>query len=352
MERIHGGMKKEPGLDMSVNINPLGPPNGCVNAAIRALGDIERYPDTDNEVLIKKISALYGNNPIILGNGSCELIYAISHYIGHKIPGYRALIPVPTFTEYGYAVRASGGVEIVYIMPYEDGFSIRPKDLILIAQGTDAVFICNPNNPTGLPVNRQLLEELAAGLEKKGGLLVVDECFLRFSDLYEEATMTRVLNDHRNVMVLDAFTKFYAMPGLRLGYAVSADPELILEIRRCIQPWNVSQAACLSAMTALEDTEYAEKTRRFIREQKPYIVEELSDCGLKVVMGSEAPFVMFEGPVMLREALNKRGIDIRDCSDMMKYHKINKSFYRMAVGRADDNRIVTGEIRKIVWQDR
>ena len=355
-KRIHGGTCKDIRLDLSVNINPLGMPAGGLDAAGRALSRAGLYPDTENDELVGKLSDKCGGNKVILGSGSCELIYALCHHIGHKCPGYGAFTAAPTFTEYGYAVTASGGRNHVFMTRVKDSFALSGRteeltDAVRSAMSEESpvrlVFICNPNNPTGELMKREEIESMAYALEDIGVILAVDECFLRFSGRYGETTMTEVLKAHRNVLVLNAFTKFYAMPGLRLGYAVSANGKLLEGIRECMQPWNVSAPAVQAALCALGDYDFAERTVSLIGENRRCLVSGLEETGLKVVGRPEADFVFAEGPAGLKRELNKKGIDIRDCSDMIRHQDKDRCYYRIAVLGQEDNRELIGEIGKI-----
>lgn len=340
----HGGAGKDIRFDLSVNINPLGMPKGCMEAAVKALETADRYPDTCHEELIGELSRKSGGHQVILGNGSCELIYALCHHMGHKCPGYSAYTIAPTFTEYGYAVLASGGREHVFTTGEEDDFALggrmdELKDIICSGPADGGavklVFICNPNNPTGELIERDSLESIADALDMTcpGTVLAVDECFLRFSGRYEEITMTKVLDKHRNVLVLDAFTKFYAMPGLRLGYAISADKDLLYGIKEGIQPWNVSDISCAAALAAIRDKDYERRSVEYMEELRGLMAGELRKQSLRIIGDPAGPYIMVEGPADLKDRLNRAGIDIRDCSDMMRYHKTDRHYYRIAVGK-------------------
>ena len=157
-EHIHGGTCRGTELDFSVNINPLGMPEGCMEAAGKALLGVPSYPDTCHDELIRELSLRNGGHHVILGNGSCELIYALCHYLGHRYPGYLAYTLVPTFTEYRYAVSASGGRNRFFYTGAGDDFALAGRidefiDMIKssVSEGEPVklVFLCNPNNPTG-----------------------------------------------------------------------------------------------------------------------------------------------------------------------------------------------------------
>ena len=352
----HGGTKREIGIDFSVNINPIGIPKGCLGAAQKALLEAEKYPDVYHDELIEELSAKNGGHQVILGNGSCELIYAICHCLSHKYPGYEAYTIDPTFSEYGYAITASGGKNRVFRTGAEYDFSLSAGFdefmdsvycSILSGALVKLIFICNPNNPTGELIKRDRIERMAEDLKRHGTIIVVDECFLRFDKRYKSTTMTKVLTDHDNVIVLDAFTKYYAMPGLRLGYAISSDKGLLDDVREAIQPWNVSESASAAAMCALGDRDYEDRTIGCIEKQREYLKYELKQIPLKVIGDSAGPFIMFEGPDGLRETLNSRGLDIRDCSDMLGQYNTGRHYYRIAVRNEEDNRYLIEELRSL-----
>ena len=356
---IHGGSRRETGYDFSVNINPLGMPKGCLQAAKRALLHSVRYPDIRHDELTEALSARNGGHHVLLGSGSCELIYALCHYIGHKYPGYEAYTIAPSFSEYGFAISASGGKNMTFMTGEEDDYLLghRLEELTEMICGSSSngepvklLFICNPNNPTGELIKRDRLEKMADALESHGVILLVDECFLRFDNRYSQTTMTGVLSDHCNVMVLDAFTKFYAMPGMRLGYAVSSDKALLDSVREGMQPWNVSDSACAAAMCALMDRGYEDRTVNYINKQRRYLADELKKARLRVIGEPAGPFIMFEGPAGLREALNSLGFDIRDCSDMLSMYDAGRNFYRIGVGKEEDNRLLMDGIKSLMYK--
>ncbi len=358
-ERIHGGSNKDIGIDFSVSVNPLGMPEGCLDAVVRSFDAIGGYPETDNDDLIDALSVMCGGNGVILGNGSCELIYALCHYMSNKYPDYEALVMAPTFTEYEYAVKASGGRVRVIRTEVEQDFRVT-KDIVskLISntdESTKLVFICNPNNPTGELLERDVIEDLAVSCHGKGAVLLVDECFMRFVKGYEEHTMMSVLDKYPDVIVLDAFTKFYAMAGLRVGYAVSSNDELLKGIRLQLQPWNVSVPAQEAAICALEDKGYGERTREFIREERTFLIDELDTAHVRVIGTPAADFILLSGPGGLREYLNRRGMDIRDCEDMLKHHDTasrdadgRAHYYRVSVRKRDENLRLINAIKEYI----
>lgn len=335
--RIHGGDKRDIELDMSVSINPLGMPPASKAAAVRAIDDAQRYPETECGPLKDELSKRNGGNHIILGSGSSELIYAICHHMSRKLKEYTALTIAPSFMEYEYAIKASGGWVRVYSTMEEQAFGITEDICAYVDTDVQLVFICNPNNPTGELIDRGLIELLADKCAVAGTVLVIDECFLRFSEHYKSHTMTACLDRYPNVIVLDAFTKFYGMPGLRIGYGVCSDKELLESLRLQIQPWNIIVAAREAATAALKDPSFETETVRFMTLMRRDLTAGLKECGIEVVGDPAANFIMFGERDGLRDALNSKGIDIRDCSDMMKYHDTRGHYYRTAVSTQENN---------------
>ncbi|MCR5507965.1 MAG: aminotransferase class I/II-fold pyridoxal phosphate-dependent enzyme [Lachnospiraceae bacterium] len=362
-ERIHGGGNPDIPLDFSINVNPLGMPACCREAVIRSLDGIDRYPDTDNNRLLYELTKGYPGTHAVLGNGSAELIYALCRYMSDKRPGFSAIVTAPSFSEYEYAVKAArGNVKIVKTDEdkdfgitsevIEELFSVLEKMSYNIDEShktySTPVFICNPANPTGELLERSVMARIAGHCEKNGALLVVDECFMRFSDRFGDNTMRALAKEYPNLLVLDAFTKFYAMPGLRIGYALSSDLRLIEGIRAVLQPWNVSTPAAEAALAALSDEDYAGRTRKVINKERDYLINELNTLGLRVIGNPAADFIMFEGPDGLRASLNGYGIDIRDCADMMRYHDTEPRYYRCAVRKHEDNLKLVNAVSDIV----
>lgn len=335
--RIHGGEKRDMALDFSVSVNPLGMPPACRRAIADSQDECLRYPETECAALKERLSEINGGAHVILGSGASELIYAICHYMSRRYKEYTALTIAPTFMEYEYAIKASGGWVRVCSTQESRDFEITEEICAYVDTDVQLVFICNPNNPTGQLIDRSVLESLAEKCAVADTVLVVDECFLRFSDEYAEHTMTACLDRYPDVIVLDDFAKFYGMPGLRLGYGVCSDSELLDAIRLQIQPWNITAPAMGAGLKALEDAAFERETIRFIAREKKDLAAGLKECGYRIVGDPAANFIMFAGKEGLRGKLNGQGIDIRDCSDMMKYHDIRDHYYRTSVDIHENN---------------
>ena len=345
--RIHGGNKRDIKLDLSVSVNPKGMPSKCRAAITDSIDDIVRYPETECEQLKNELSDRNGGHHIILGSGASELIYAICHYMSRKYKEYTALTAAPSFMEYEYAIKASGGWVRVCSTREDQDFSITEDICAYVDTDVQLVFVCNPNNPTGELIDRHLIEQLADKCAVADTVLVVDECFLRFSEHYSAYTMTKCLDRYPNVIVLDDFAKFFCLPGLRLGYGVCSDEELINLIRLQIQPWNLTVTAQKAGLAALNDPVFEAESIRYIARERNNMIAGLRECGLEVIGDPAANFIMFRAGEGLREELNKQGIDIRDCSDMMKYHDTHGLYFRTAVSTHENNERLIRAIKDI-----
>jgi threonine-phosphate decarboxylase len=335
--------------DFSININPLGMPASVIEAAKRGVELSDRYPDHMGEELCSRLSEKSGCSPenIVIGNGAAELIYALC---AAQMPA-TAYIPAPCFSEYEAAVKAFSG-EIVYIGA-GNAFADKsyPSQIIsaLKAHNPDdksaILFICNPNNPTGYCFDKKTLLEIAEVCDGRNIRLVVDECFIEFTDKENECTMLHELENFKQLVVLRAFTKIYAMPGLRLGYMLTADMAFKDRVSGFLQPWNTSIPAQMAGCAALDEEGYLEKTVIYVKREREYLEKELSVFTKIHVYPSEANFIMFSieesaasGENSLYDSLLGRGILIRGCDDYkgLAYGE-HTHYYRIAVKSHDEN---------------
>jgi threonine-phosphate decarboxylase len=281
----HGGdiyRNKDVRIDLSKNINPLGMPENVKTALTADVDSFSNYPDARCERLRERIAERegVGADDIVCGNGACELIHALCRAVK---PGTGRIFP-PTFSEYGTAMELTGcGVTAA------DGYA-------------DIMFVCTPNNPTG---KLAPLERLKA-LSRQCGTLIIDECFIDFT---EGDSFVKFLTEYRNVAVLKAFTKIYAMAGLRLGYVVSANAELLAAVRRELPCWNVSVPAQLAGVAALENEGWARRSAEFVRRERDFLVSNMR--GFAEVCDSDANFIFFRADRALYDHMLAHGILIR-----------------------------------------
>ena len=344
MHLIHGGdvysarqkMKREP-LDFSANINPMGMPPGAVRAATEALQQCTQYPDPLCRELRAALAAYEGipAEQIVCGNGAADLIFRI---VAATHP-QRALLLEPTFAEYEQALRSMDCSIAYFPLQESEGFVLPEAFLQQLTPEINLLFLCNPNNPTGRTVSPALLQEIWKRCEEAGILLVVDECFNEFLEHPERNTLKGVLKPGTNAVILKAFTKSFAMPGLRLGYGLCGNGDLAERIFSCGQPWGVSIPAQAAGVAALQEQGYLERMRRLIQTERRWLSENLARLGL-CVFPSEANYILFrtETEIPLRERMEQRGVLIRACGN---YRGLDNRYYRIAVrGHGENERLI------------
>lgn len=339
----HGGVISGTGatdvLDFSANLNPLGMPDNVREALLRSVGDWERYPDPGCAELTERLAERLGVPPenIVCGSGAADLIYRI---VGAVRPKY-GLVADPCFSEYRKAFRENG-IPVTGLMLFEEiGFAVHENILNQVSNIRKGymLVLASPNNPTGRVISRELLQWLCTECERLGVYFLCDECFL---DLTENAaSVLEFMNP--NVIMLSAFTKTYAMAGLRLGYAVFGDKRLAEAVRRRGQYWSVSAPAQTAGIAALDSGDYLERSRRLIAEQRGYLTERLSEFGIKV-FPSDANFLLLKSEVPLYEPLYERGIVIRRCAN---FGFLNEKFYRIAVRTESENKKLIEAVGKL-----
>lgn len=328
-------------LDYSSNVNPLGIP-GKVSAAIKAsVDDVQKYPDPLCRELTHRISE-YENldeQYIICGAGASDII----HRIALAVRPERVLLTAPGFGGYEEALRIIGSEISYYSLREEYGFEIR-DDYMSYLDGVDMVFLCEPNNPTGVTTDRNLLSRIIKACRKHGTYVVFDECFVDMLDEPETHTMKSEIGEYDRLIILKAFTKNFAIPGLRLGYALCSNEELLNEMFECGQSWAVSVVAQAAGIAALDEDTYLGKGRETIRSERAYLREELVKMGINDAYG-EANYLFFRASDKLAEELMKRGIMIRDCSN---YKGLGAGWYRIAVRLHEENEILIHRMKECI----
>ncbi len=332
---VHGGdvYRYENYLDFSSNCNPLGTPRQVQEAVEQAAGSLVHYPDVRCAKLKSALSAFEAvpEEQLICGNGAAELIFSLC--LARK-PA-KALLLAPTFAEYEQALRSVGCEVLFHTLKREADFIPDASVASDIRdQQPDLVFFCNPNNPTGVLSDRSLLIQILEACESVEALLVVDECFLDFVREPAACTMKTVLPDTDALFILKAFTKRYAMAGVRLGYGMSRNGALLNRMEEVTQPWNVSSPAQAAGIAALGLSEYVKEGRQMVFTEREFLKKEMETLGLHVYEPS-ANYLFFEGPEGLCEALRGEKILIRDCSN---YRTLRPGDYRVAVRTHEENK--------------
>ena len=332
-------------IDFSANINPLGFSSKIREAIIKNLDRLSHYPDPECKEAKKEISAYFkiDYENIILGNGSTELIYLIVQTLKPK----KVLIPAPTFCEYERALNNNNVSINFYKLKEKQEYLVSMDEIIPQLAGIDLVFLCNPNNPIGTFLPKKEMLTLVKEVQKRKIFLVLDEAFI---DLYEEDSLIKEVKNYDHLIILRSLTKFYGLPGLRIGFAASS-PKLIKKLEAQKIPWSVNCLAQIAVREMLRDERFISKSKSFLLEEKEFFYQELSNVeGLKVHKPS-ANFIFIKllgniSPEQLMEQLAKKGILIRDCSNFRGLEKGN--FIRVAVRTRKENIKLLKEIKLIL----
>ena len=349
MQLVHGGdwagYRAEFGrdaLDFSANVSPLGLPEGVARAITAALPTADRYPDPLCRELRAKL-ALHEGVPaeqILCGNGAADLIFRL---VWAKKPR-RALVTAPTFAEYATALESIGCTVERFFLREQENFAVTDAFCAAIRPGVDMVFLCQPNNPTGQVTPLVMVQKLLRRCADCGAVLVVDECFLDFLAARDALTAKTVLRDAPNLIILKAFTKLYAMAGVRLGYALCSDAALLDKMRAAGQPWAVSGLAQAAGLAALEETAYADSVRTLIADQRPRLAAGLRALGLRVVDG-QANYLLFRAPADFGAKLRRHGAVVRGCGN---YPGLDETWYRTAVRAQKENEQLLKIMREVL----
>ncbi len=336
MKIIHGGdiYNNKVNIDFSVNINPLGIPNSVKQSINKAVDMCDCYPDINCTKLKSAVSELLSENGnevnpdnIIFGNGASELFMAIVHAIKPQ----KALIPVPSFYGYDYALNATDCKRKYSPIDLERGI-VADQIINELNDDIDIVFITNPNNPTGQLIDCKELTKIIDYCYIKKINVVVDECFIDFCETAESTI--KLTKQYDNLIVVHAFTKIYAIPGIRLGYLVCSNKTLIEKIQRNLPEWNVSVIAQVAGIACTTEKDYVQETKKYVSAQRILLTEGLVNYGFKVYE-SHADFILFNCKYRLYEPLLEKGILIRDCSN---YKGLSDGFYRIAVKSEIENK--------------
>jgi threonine-phosphate decarboxylase len=346
-------------MDFSASINPLGPPTSVCRAIQRALPACGRYPDPSAEALCQRLAREHGisSDLIVLGNGSAELIRILPLALSLR-QGY---VVGPTFMEYEESLHVAGAQCTYVLAKSAERYAPPIEGLSLLVGGigtgsqkkgrgrpgsSTAVFICNPNSPTGRVVSVRDLRKLYRQIEQAGLWMVVDEAFIDFCPSH---SLIKDISNTTRLLILRSFTKFYGMPGIRLGYLVGS-PDTVATIRRLLPPWSVSLFAQVAGMAAVNDFPYRQRSMEFMQQERIRFMARLRTLrGLRVI-SSSANFVMVELPSgcvteSVVSRLAQQGILVRDCQT---FSGIFQPALRLAIRHPEDNNCLVHALHEIL----
>lgn len=338
MELIHGGdvysyAETHGGtlpLDLSANINPFGAPARVLRAMHEAVDRCGCYPDPLCRAARRVIGEAENVSPdwLYCGNGAADVLDRLARALKPR----RALLTAPTFSEYE---RTLAGTELrFHVLDREESFAVTERILSDITPEIDAIYLCNPNNPTGRVIAPGLLREIVKRCGKLGIWLIVDECFLDFLPDAQLHTLKPLLENEPRLVVLRAYTKMFAVPGVRFGWCMSANQKLIKALYRAGQPWNVSVIAQACAAAAAGERAFVRRTVDKIETERSFLEDSLRKTGFTVVSG-RANFILFQAEdAALHEKLAQKGVLIRNCAN---YRGLKAGDYRIAVRTREDS---------------
>lgn len=344
------GLKPSAMIDFSASINPLGLSKKAERKLKQGLAAILHYPDPQGSELRRTLAQFHGlaEEQILVGAGSTEFIYAIPRVLSIRRP----LIVTPAFSEYENALEISAGrtnVSIHYLeTEEEDGFELSVDSLLFsLTQGYDALYLGNPSNPTGILTEKEDLLKILAQAEREKVWFILDEAFI---DFVEEESLKREAVSSSRLIILRSLTKFFALPGLRVGYIIS-NAETIRHFSRNREPWTVNALAQIAATVSLQDKNYITRTKEFIVLERDRLTQGLRAIPGFIPYPGTANFLLVQlhptlnlNAAELREKLIPHGILIRDCSS---FHHIGPYFFRIAVRSRKDNNALLKALRQI-----
>lgn len=338
IERIYH-IKKDDITSFSANVNPLGVSNKLRNTLANHIDVITSYPDRDYTSLRESIAAyIHGDKEhIMVGNGSTELI---SNFISIIAPK-RALLLAPTYSEYEREITLCGGTFEYYPLKKELDFKLPVKKFTdQLSEELDLLILCNPNNPTSTTLTVSEMRCILKACKEKGIYVIVDETYVEFVKNLSEVTSVSLVKEFDNLTVLRGISKFFAAPGLRLGYAVCGNQEILTEIKEKKNPWTINSLASIAGEIMFTDEDYIKATKTLMDTERDRICAKLNKCPALKVYPSTANFVLVEilkeeiTAFDLFEASIKKGLMIRDCST---FEGLGETFFRFCFMNPEKN---------------
>ena len=338
----HGGdiFEKKIIYDFSVSLNPMGTPSEVMDVLKKSLEKITEYPDLKQRRLKKAISAAEGCtvDEVLGGNGSSGIFPAIAQMIKPET----VLMISPCFSGYEYAVATINNCRIIYC-PEREIETLPDR----IDYYPDMVIIANPNNPTGQNIDEKLLLRIVEKCEEAGSCIVVDECFLPLSNC--QHSLASLATGCRNLFVVKAFTKSFAIPGIRIGYVISS-AENIDKLAAYIPEWDLSVPAIEAGIACagiMKNTDFLKRSCLLVKKERDYLEKNLSEQGFEV-KPSDTCYIMFRGRYDLYDRLLDKGILVRECSD---FRGLNKGWYRIAIKDHEANLKMINIIKSLTEKD-
>ena len=326
-------------IKFGANVNPLGLSENVKQQLASRLDILSSYPDRDYTTLRNTISE-YCNVPaefILPGNGSSELIALL---IQERNPKH-TLILGPTYSEYSRELSFSGSTQEYYHLREEDNFVLNVDDLCQTLEGNyDFLIICNPNNPTSSAITREDLQKLLTFCAEKNIFVMIDETYVEFAPDISEITAVTLTKEFTNLMVLRGVSKFYAAPGMRLGYGLTGNLDFLKKMKEKQVPWSLNSLGALAGELMLQDKDYIHRTRELILSERTRLLQALVEIPTYKTYPAYANFILLkiQKPVLTSydvfDACIRQGLMIRDCSS---FECLDGEYIRFCIMNLEDN---------------
>lgn len=349
IERIYK-IKKEDIISFSANVNPLGISYQLKQALSNQLDVITHYPDRDYVALRAQIAAYAKTaaSNVIVGNGSTELI---SLFIQTRHPK-KALVLGPTYSEYEREISLGGGTTKYYPLKPENDFKLDTKDFCAhLKDSLDLLVLCNPNNPTSTAISHKEMRKILDTCMQHGIFVMVDETYVEFTEDEALYTSVSLADYYNNLIILRGTSKFFAAPGLRLGYAITGNADIAKAINTHKNPWSINSLAEIAGRLMLSDHEYIVQTRELISSERKRIVTELSTWDSVQVFTPQANFILMQITKSdvtaedLFEHCIQKGLMIRNCST---FPFLDNSYVRFCIMNPEQNNRLLDSFKEIL----
>ncbi|MBI4378352.1 MAG: aminotransferase class I/II-fold pyridoxal phosphate-dependent enzyme [Nitrospinae bacterium] len=376
MDDIHGGdvwsvaerydLPADKIIDFSASINPLFLSHKIKHLIVRNMESLRHYPDPHYKKLRSSLAESIDVSPenILVGNGSTEFIYSLLRVLNPE----NVLIPVPSFSEYEIASRQMNANPVFLFLSESDSFKLPLQHVIDGLRGIQILFLCNPHSPTGVLYEKGEVLRIIEECEKRGIWVILDEAFIEFIPDFKKVSFASESLKRKNLIVLRSLTKFFAIPGLRLGFVVGHE-DIIKKIKYTQEPWQVNAVANAVGCEIVKDLKYISQSLELIKKERAFLLLELENLNGLKLFSSVTNFIMasltplnpplesgdFLSPAMskggnrgitskgLHSILASKGILIRDLSTM---RGLDSRFFRFAVRDRSDNKKLIHAIKE------
>ena len=332
-------------VDFSANINPLGLPQGIRKAIIDSLDSCINYPDAFCRRLRAATADFLEVSPeyLFFGNGAADVLFRLVLAVRPRT----ALLLAPTFADYEKALHTVN-CQVDYYKLSHENFMIAENILDQIQPGLEMVVICNPNNPTGKICAEGLLLQILQRCRECGTLLLIDECFMDFVPEDQGYSFRKYLQAYSNLVILKAFTKTFAIPGVRLGYCLTSNAAVLEGLHEMGQDWNVSIMAQEAGIAAVKETEYLKQSLAYVQKERIYLLDNLKKLPGITTYDSLANYIFFRvdpEPADFAAKLKAEGLLIRSCAN---YRNLDAGYYRIAVKKHEENETLIATLKLIM----